>query len=150
MINQTGFAQVPCGSPKSRTDLESTVRASAQCLATVWKAEKMLSPIHTTGYGRRTQNLKFASPVKHWIWSMSLKRTFQRKVIMLKAYKQHTKDWDFLMILSCRTLSTYQCSKSAQSHVLLSWDPDFPRAVQAQIFVSSKYDKKIKFSLWKN
>lgn len=96
MINQTGFAQVLCGSLKmSRTASESTMRASAQCLATVWKVEKMFSHIHTTGYGRRTQNLKFAFPVKHWIWLTSLKETFQRKIIMLKAYKQHTKDWDF-------------------------------------------------------
>lgn len=135
---------------KSRTDSKSTRRASAQCLATIWKAEKMFSHIHTTGYGRRTQNLKFASPVRHWIWLMSLKETFQRKVIMLKAYKQHTKDWDFLVVLSSRTLSIYQCSKSSQNHVLVSWDLDFPRAVQEQMFVSSKYAKRIKFSLWKN
>lgn len=87
-------------SNNSRTASESTMRASARRLATVWKAEKMLSHIHRTGYGKRTWNLKFASPVKHWIWLTSSKETFRWKAVIIKAYKQHMKDWDFLMTLS--------------------------------------------------
>lgn len=43
--------------------------------------------------------------------------------------------------LSCKTLSTYQCSKSSQDHVLLSWDPAFPRDAWARIFVPSEAEK---------
>lgn len=49
----------------STTESESSKRASAQRLATAWKAEKMLSHIQETGYGRRTLNWKWTSLVEH-------------------------------------------------------------------------------------
>lgn len=141
-----------CFPENPRTDSESTMRASAQCLATVWKAEKMLSHIQKTGYGRRTWNLKFASPVKHRIWVISLKGPFQRKAVMIKTSKQHMKDWDFPVTLSHatpflvtnavslpRTMSSFPGTCLSQSRVgtnlCIHWGREVPSPIEAHVFV---------------
>lgn len=71
------------------------MRATAQCLATVWEAEKMLSGIQKTGYGKEDTEFKICLSNKTLNLLKSLNRNLQRKAVMIKTYKQHMKDWDF-------------------------------------------------------
>lgn len=73
------------------------MRASAQCLATVWRLRECFTSFRRKDTEGGSQNLKFSSPIKQTIWLTIFKETFQKKAIVIKACKQHMKNWHFQM-----------------------------------------------------